>query len=182
MAITRSQKEEILQELVDKFKQAKSVVFAEYRGLTVKDVARVRAELRAKGVDYKVAKKTLLRLAAKEAGMEEIPNEVMEGPISAVFSFEDEVSGPKIIHTLGKELEGLTLKGGVMDGKLLTQADAVQLASIPSREELLAKLVGSMKAPISGFHGVLYGTMRQFVGTLQAIADKGDAPAPAEAA
>jgi large subunit ribosomal protein L10 len=173
MAISRTQKEELMQELIDKFKRAQSVVFAEYRGLTVKDIGKVRSELRAQGVEYKVAKKTLLRLAAKEAGLGDIPTEYMEGPISAVFSFDDVVTGPKIIHTLGKELEGLKLMGGVMGNQILSPKEANQLAQLPSRTELLAKLVGSMKAPISGFHGVLHGTIRQFVGTLQAVVDKG---------
>jgi large subunit ribosomal protein L10 len=173
MAISRSQKEELLQELIDKFKQSQSVVFAEYRGLTVKDVARVRSELRAQGVEYKVAKKTLIRLAAKEAGFGDIPTEYMEGPVSAVFSMNDAVTGPKVIFNLGKELEGLKLLGGVMGSQILSPKEANQLAQLPSRTELLAKLVGSMNAPISGFHGVLHGTMRKFVGTLQAIADKG---------
>lgn len=172
MAISKQKKEEVLQELVEKFQKAKSVVFAEYRGLTVKQVGEVRNQLRAEGVDYKVAKKTLLSLAAQKAGFKAIPTEYMEGPISAIFSYADEVTGPKIVHKLGKEYEGLTLKGGVMDGESFGPAQAVQLATIPSREELIAKMLGSLKAPISGFHGVLHGTIRQFVGTLQAIADK----------
>jgi len=172
MAISKQKKEEVLQELVEKFQKAKSVVFAEYRGLTVKQVGDVRKQLRDKGVDYKVAKKTLLSLAAQKAGFKAIPTEYMEGPISAVFSYEDEVSGPKVIHTLGKEYEGLTLKGGMMDGEPFGPAQAVQLAQIPSREELIAKMLGSLQAPIQGFQGVLHGTIRKFVGTLQAIAEK----------
>jgi large subunit ribosomal protein L10 len=172
MAISKQKKEEVLAELVEKFKTAKSVVFAEYRGLTVKQVGEVRKQLREQGVEYKVAKKTLLSLAAQQAGFKEIPMEYMEGPISAVFSFNDEVSGAKIIHKLGKEFEGLSLKGGVMDGEPFGASQAVQLAQIPSKEELIAKLLGSLQAPISGFHGVLHGTIRQFVGTLQAIVDK----------
>jgi large subunit ribosomal protein L10 len=172
MAITRQKKDEVLNELIEKFKLAKSIVFVEYRGISVKDVGNVRKQLRESGVDYKVAKKTLLNLAAQKAGFKAIPVEFMEGPISAVFSYNDEVSGPKIIHTLGKQYEGLVLKGGMMDGVPFGAAQAVQLAQIPSREELIAKMLGSMQAPIQGFHGVLHGTIRQFVGTLQAIADK----------
>lgn len=172
MAISRQKKEEVLQELVEKFKTAKSVVFAEYRGLTVKQVGEVRNQLREQGIYYKVAKKTLLNLAAQQAGFKSIPVEYMEGPISAVFSFQDEVSGPKIIYKLGKEFEGLSLKGGLMDGQAFGAAQAVQLAQIPSKEELIAKMLGSLQAPIRGFHGVLHGSIRQFVGTLQAVVDK----------
>jgi large subunit ribosomal protein L10 len=172
MAISRQKKEEVLQELVEKFKTAKSVVFAEYRGLSVKQVGEVRKQLREQGIYYKVAKKTLLNLAAQEAGFKAIPVEYMEGPISAVFSFNDEITGPKLIHTLGKEFEGLSLKGGLMDGQSFGAAKAIQLAQIPSKNELIAKLLGSLQAPIQGFHGVLHGTIRQFVGTLQAVADK----------
>ena len=173
MAITRQQKEVILADLIEKFKTSKSVMFSRNTGLTVEASQNLRNLLRESGISLHVAKKTLIKMAAKEAGYAEIPEEALEGSIAVAFSFEDEIAAAGIIHKVSKENENITLTGGILDGEVFGPAKAEQLALIPSKEELLAKLVGSMKAPISGFHGVLYGVMRQFVGTLQAVVDQG---------
>ncbi len=174
MAITREQKEQIVAELTGAFKDAKSVMFADNKGVTVKQSEQLRRTLRENGVQFKVAKRTLIRRAAAEAGFDNIPDEYLDGSIAAAFALEDEVAGAKIIYKLGKEFEALPLKGGIMDGEIFGADHAIALAKIPGRDELYAKLVGSLMAPVSGFHGVLYGTMRQFVGTLQALVDQGD--------
>lgn len=185
MAVSRQKKEQMLADLVEKFKTSKSVMFSQNRGLSVTDGQALRAKLRENGVELKVAKKTLIKLAAKEAGIQEIPSEALEGPIAAAFAFEDEIAAAKILFTESKTNEAIALVGGIFDGEAFGPEKALQLAQIPGKEELLAKLVGSMKAPISGFYGVLHGTMRQFVGTLQAIVDQGgvgEAPAATETA
>lgn len=182
MAITRGKKEEILANLIEQLKNSKSVIFADFRGVGVKEMDKLRSELRENGAKYMVAKRTLLKLAAKEAGIGEIPDEFVEGPVGAAFSYEDQVTGAKVLYKLGKEFDKLPLRGGIMDGEIFGADKANQLAQIPSREELLAKLVGSLKSPISGFHGTLYSVMRTFVGTLQAVVDKGGAPIPEEKA
>jgi len=181
MAITRQQKEIILADLVEKFKTSKSVMFSRNTGLSVADTQDLRTLLRESGVSLHVAKKTLIKMAAKEAGYAEIPAEALEGSIAVAFSFEDEIAAAGIIYKVSKTNENITLTGGILDGDVFGPEKALQLASIPSREELLAKLVGSMKAPISGFHGVLHGVMRQFVGTLQAVVDQGGVSAKEEA-
>lgn len=169
MPLSREQKAELLNDLVDKFSKAKSVSFSDYRGLSVNEMQELRGKLREKGMEYKVAKKTLFRLACKEAGIKEIPDEALEGPIGAAFSYEDEVAPFRVISVCSKEWESLQLLGGIMEGNGIGVNSAKELASLPSKEELLAKLVGSMKAPISGFHGVLHGVMRKFVGTMDAV-------------
>lgn len=174
MAISKDKKQQILSDLKSKFGDAKSVFFTSYTGLSVKDVSNVRRALRAEQAEMVVAKKTLIQLAAKDNGIEEIPAEAMEGPIAVVFSYDEELAGPQKIYSLAKEHEALGLTGGIMEGEAFGAEMAKKYATIPSKTELLAKLVGSMQAPISGFHGVLHGTMRQFVGTVQAIADKGE--------
>jgi len=181
MAVTRQQKELILADLIEKFKTSKSVMFSKNTGLSVQETQDLRGTLRDNGVSLHVAKKTLIRMAAKEAGYTEIPDEALEGPIAVAFSFEDEIAAASIIYKVSKANDKLTLTGGILDGDVFGPEKAVQLASIPSREELLAKLVGSMKAPISGFHGVLHGVMRQFVGTLQAVVDQGGISSASEA-
>jgi len=172
MPLTREQKAKLLKDLVDKFSTAKSVSFSEYRGLTVNEMQELRGKLREQGMEYKVSKKTLFRLACKEAGIKEIPNESLEGPVGATFSFEDEVAPFKVISTLSKQWKSLKLLGGIMEKAPISVKDAAELAKLPSKEELLAKLVGSMKAPISGFHGTLHGVLRKFVGTLDAVREQ----------
>ncbi len=174
MAISKDRKKEILASLEQKFGDAKSVFFTQYSGLSVQDVTKVRNALREEGAELVVAKKTLIKLAADKNGVSEIPDDVMEGPIAAVFSYDEGLSGPQQIHSLAKDHEQLSLTGGIMEGKAFGREKAVLYANTPTRSELYASLVGSLNAPISGFHGVLHGTMRQFVGTLQAIADKGE--------
>ncbi len=172
MAITKAKKEQVLQDLVQKFQEAKSVFFTEYKGLSVAQMADVRSQMREKGVECKVAKKTLIRRAAKQVKDLDLDSDLLPGPIRLVFSYEYEIAGPKVVKDLSKKFEALSLTGGIMEDELIDKQTAEQYAAIPSKEELYAKLVGSMKSPISGFHGVLHGVMRQFVGTLQAIADK----------
>jgi len=173
MTITRQKKEEILVELVKKFKEAQSIVFAQNKGLTVFETKELKNKLREKGAEMKVAKKTLMKIAAKEAGYEgEISNEVMDGAVGAVFSNDDLVAGAKVVYDYAKKHKALSLLGGLLDGKVLTLAETNTLATLPSKEELLTKLVYLLKSPISGFHGVLNNTVAGFVRALDAIAKK----------
>ena len=162
----------MLKELVDKMKAAKAVVFADYRGMSVKDISKMRRELKEKGVEYGVSKKTLIRIAAKEAGFPEIPEEVMEGPIAVAFSMEDELAGAKLIYNTSKKNENLKLRGALFEGRVLGVAETKTLAMLPGREELLAKFLYVIKSPIQGFHGVLQGTLSGFVRALKAISEK----------
>ncbi len=172
MAVSKEKKHQQLENLVEKFQGAKSIFFSEYSGISVKDFSKVRNTLRESDVECKVIKKTLIKLAAEQMGIKEIPSEALVGPIAVILSNDDEIAGAKLIKTLKKEHQTLALTGGIFDGEAFGADKAQAYAAIPARDELLAKLVGSMKSPISGFHGVMHGTMRQFVGTLQAIADK----------
>jgi large subunit ribosomal protein L10 len=183
MAVSRQKKEEILAELVELFKDAKSVSFGQCAGMSVKEISTMRNEMREKGVKFKVAKRTLFKLAAKENGIE-LPDEIIEGPVGAAFSFEDMVSGPKLIKATGKKVEVVKLMGGIMDGKVLSITQTNELADLPSKEELLAKFVGMIQGPLRGFHGVLNSGLGSFARTLTAYAEQlpaADAPAPAAA-
>lgn len=173
MPITKVQKEEILKALVDNMKQAKSVVFADYQGMSVKEVKEMRSKMREKGVSFQVAKKTLLKLAAKEAGYsDEIPVESIFGPIGAAFSMEDELAGAKMIHEISKKNDKLKLRGALFEGKALSVAQTKQLAMLSSKEELISKFIYVIKSPIQGFHGVLNNTIAGFVRVLDAIKEK----------
>lgn len=172
MAVTKEKKEQILKKLVEAMKGAKSVAFAEYKGISMKDLSRLRAELRKAKVTFTVAKKTLIRLAAKEAGFDNLPDEIMEGPIGAVFSMEDEIAAVKILHKFSKKVDAIKIKGALFNGRVLSTAEAKALALLPSKEELLAKFVYLLKSPITGFHGVLKNTISGFVRALNAIKEK----------
>jgi|WetSurMetagenome_2_1015567.scaffolds.fasta_scaffold143900_2 large subunit ribosomal protein L10 len=172
MAVTKDKKAEVLKDLNDKFSRAKAVYFSGYRGITVKKMVALRKKLHKEGVDYAVAKKTLYKIAAKNNNYPEIPDDIMEGPVAAAFGYDDVVIPVKVLHEFAKEAEQLVILGGLVDGKLISKAEAKVLAMLPSKEQLLAKLVGSMKAPISGFHGVLAGTIRKLVYALAAVRDK----------
>lgn len=167
MAVTRHKKLEILTDLKEKFKGAKSVVFTTYSGLSVKDLSKVRSALRANNVQCKVAKKTLINLAAQDNGYNEVPAGIMEGAIAAIFS-DDEVTGAKTIAVLSKEFNALKLLGGLMDGEVLSISQVEALSKMPSKEELLVKLLCSMKSPMSGLANSLAGVTRKLVYVLEA--------------
>lgn len=177
MAVTKAQKEEVLSELTDLFKKAKTVVFTQYQGTKVKDMRAMRKSLREKNVVFKVAKKTLMELAAKTVGFEEIPAGLMQGPIGLAFSLEDQMAPAKIIFDFGKIAESIKIAGAIFEGKIIDAAAAKAIATLPSREVLLARLVGSMKSPISGFHSVLHGVLRKFVYALSEVQKKKSASA-----
>ena len=178
MAITKEQKAQILQDLVDKFGRSKAVVFSDYRGLDVSSISNLRDRLREKGAETKVAKKTLIRLAAKESNIGELGDEVMEGPVSVTFSYEDEMAGLKALFKFSKENKNLKLLGGIINGKVASAEEIIQLAKLPSHEELIAKFIGSINAPVSGFVGILNNVLGGFVRVLQAYKDS--LPASAE--
>ena len=171
MAVSKAKKEEVIAELTDLFKNSKSVVFSDYQGISVKDVQTLRRNLLDNDSKFKVAKKTLVKLAAKDAGFDEIPEEALVGQVGVAFSMNDEIAAAKTLYDFSKTNDAVKLLSAFMEGKTLTKEETIALAKIPGRDELLAKMVGSMKSPISGFHGVLYSLLRSFVGVVDAYRD-----------
>jgi len=156
MAITKKQKDQILKNLEEKFSRAQAIYFAENKGLSVKNVSALRKKLHENGIDFVVAKKTLMKLAAKNQNLPEFTDEVLTGPIAAVIGYADMIIPSKIVKDFGATVENkVVLTGGMMEGKLLSKAQANELASLPSKQQLLAMLVGTMKAPITGFYMIL---------------------------
>ena len=166
-------KQAIVAELKEQLASAKGVVLTGYKGLTVAQDTELRRELREAGVSYHVAKNTMLRLAAKEAGVEGL-DEHLEDTTAVAFSTEDAVAPAKVICGFIKknkleDAEVLTVKVGMVEGKVIDLSEVKALASLPSREELIAKLLGSMNAPISNTVNVLQGVIRNAVYVLDAI-------------
>lgn len=167
---TREQKKSIVNGLVEKLKKAKAVVFSDYKGLIVKDMTTLRRDLEKEGTSLKVAKKTLIQLALKEAGFE-VDVKKLEGQLALAISEKDEVVAAKLIAALAKRNENIKILGGLLGSKELTAEEVQALAKLPSKEELLAKLVGTINGPVSGFVNVLAGNLRGLVQVLKGISE-----------
>lgn len=145
-------KQGVVTEIADKLQRAQSVVVVDYKGLTVEEVTDLRNKARAAGLDYKVYKNTLVRRAAQEVGGFDRFNDTdLVGANAFAFGYEDAVGPAKIMSDFAKGHAKLELKMGYVEGNFYDAATLVQLANIPSREELLAKLLGSFKSPIADF-------------------------------
>jgi len=166
--LTKTQKKKIIDELADKIKRQKSLVFTDVSGVNVGEIQKLRRGLRQAGIEYKVAKKTLINLALKEA-KQEIDISQLVGSLGLAFSYEDPIFPAKIIFKFAKEHKNLKVLGGIMENRFLTFEEVEAMSKILSREELLAKLVWSIKGPISGFVNVLAGNIRNLIGVLNAI-------------
>lgn len=171
MKQTKQQKAELIKELAEKLKVSKAVVFSDYKGLEVKDMTVLRKELRTAGVELKVLKKTLINIALKDAGIE-MDAKKLEGQIAIAVSSGDEVAAAKIIAKMAKVNENLKIVGGILGTNELSADEVKALAKLPSKEELLAKLVGTLNAPVSGFVNVLAGNLRGLVNVLKAVAER----------
>lgn len=170
MTQTKEQKKSVVKDLAEKLKNSKSVVFSDYKGLAVKDMMALRRELKKEGVDLKVAKKTLIKLALKDAGFE-IDARKFDGQLALAISSQDEVVAANIIAKTAKTNENIKIVGGILGAKELTEEETKSLALIPSKQELLAKLVRSLERPVSGFVNVLTGNIKGLVNVLNAISD-----------
>jgi len=145
--MARSDKAASVAELVEDFKSADATVVTEYRGLTVTAIKELRRSLGV-GTKYKVAKNTLVKIAAKEAGVE-VADSLLTGPTAVAFVQGDSVAAAKSLKNFQKENPFLIIKGGIFEGKSVTTAEIMKLADLESREVLLAKLAGAMKASMA---------------------------------
>ena len=146
----REIKEAKVAEIKEKLEKAQTVVLASYQGLTVEEDTQLRKKLREAGIEYKVYKNTLVTRAAKELGIEGIA-EYLNGPVSMAFGYEDVTAPARILNDFAKDHKKLELKAGLVEGEIYDKAKLEQLASIPSKEVLIAKLLGSIKSPLSNF-------------------------------
>ena len=156
-------KQAAVAEIKAKFEQAKSVVMIDYRGMTVAEVTELRKQFRAAGVEYAVLKNSLVGIAAKEAGIEGL-DPILEGPTALAFGMTDAVAPAKIIAEFAKKNDKLKVKAGILDGAILDVAGVEKLSAIPSREVLIAKVMGSMMSAVSKFVYVLEAIRKQKAG------------------
>jgi large subunit ribosomal protein L10 len=156
----RQLKEAKVAEIKEKLEKAQGVVLSQYQGLNVEDDTLLRKNLREAGVEYKVYKNTLVILAAKELGIEGIITH-LQGPISIAFGYEEPTAPARILNEFAKTHKKLELKAAIIQGQVFDGAQVNELASIPPRNVLLAKLLGSFKAPISNLAYVLNSIKEQ---------------------
>ena len=169
-------KQAIVQEIADKMKNAQGTVVVDYRGINVEEVTELRKKARENNIDYKVYKNSMMRFAAKEAGVEGLLD-VLVGPTAIAFCEDDPVAPAKLINDFAGEHKALEIKAGVVEGKVLDVAGVKELAELPPREVLVAKVLGGLNAPISGFANVLNANLKGLVVALNAIAEQKGAEA-----
>ena len=172
MAITRVRKEETVKKLNDRFEKASNAVFTGYKGLDVESMDKARQILRDKGIEYQIAKKTLIKLAVKNTFNIDLSDEAMEGPVGVAFGYEDSVSLCKILASISKELEEFKLLGGIVDKENVDQEMVIALSKMLSKDELYAKFIGIIKSPLNSFGGMLSGGLSSFARAVKAYADQ----------
>ena len=180
MGDPRPEKIAIVAEVQEKFSNAEAVILTEYRGLDVTDMAVLRTAMKQAGGEYKVYKNTLVRVAAKELNLE--IEELLVGPTAIAFtgirpdgSSGDPVSIAKVLTNFSKDHEDLIIKGGVLEGALLSSEEITALSKIAPREELLARLAGGMAAPLREFASLLNAIPQNFAYALSALIEAGGA-------
>lgn len=144
----RELKQAKVAEIREKLEKSQGIVLADYQGLTVEEDTALRKVLREEGVEYKVYKNNLVVLAAKELGIQGLDT-YLEGPVSIAFGYEDATAPARVLNTFAKDHKKLELKAGMVDGTVYDKSQVEKLATIPSKEVLIAKLLGSFKAPLS---------------------------------
>lgn len=175
------QKKAQVAEVAEALKSAQTGILVDYRGLTVEEDTKLRNNLRQAGVKYFVVKNTLLRLAAKEVGLEGL-DDALHGPTALAVSDEDAVAPAKVMAEFAKENDKLEIKTGFMDGSVMTLDEVKQLAATPNRETLMAKMLGSLNAPISNLARLLSTIVDGGEEIADLVAKKNAEAAPAEEA
>ncbi|MDD2730561.1 MAG: 50S ribosomal protein L10 [Candidatus Portnoybacteria bacterium] len=166
---TKNQKETLIKEIAERLAKTKAVVFADYTGLSVSKITDLRRKLKAQNGELKVAKKTLVGLAFKKAGFDGVETKKMSGQVAVAFGYQDEIAPAKVIYDFAKKENKLKILGGIIESKFIEAVSVLNLAKLPSRQELLAKAVGSIAAPLSGMVNVLQGNLRGLVQVLAQI-------------
>ncbi|HET7521702.1 MAG TPA: 50S ribosomal protein L10 [Bacillales bacterium] len=144
------QKKKVVAEIADKFRESKSTVIVDYRGLNVAEISELRKQLREAGVDFKVYKNTMIRRATAEVGLTDL-DEKLVGPTAVAFSNEDVIAPAKVIGNFAKDHEVLEIKTGVIEGEVAGAEQIIALSKLPSRDGLLSMLCSVLQAPIRNF-------------------------------
>ena len=170
MSLNLEEKKEVVAEVAERLTKAQAVVLAEYRGLPVEQITVLRSQARASGVYLRVLKNTLARRAVQGTPFEKLSDQ-MVGPLAYGIS-DDPVAAAKVLYAYAKGNDKLVIKGGAMPNYVMTAKEVGNLATLPGREELLARLMGTMQAPVTKFVQTLNEVPSKFVRALAAIRDQ----------
>ncbi|MDO4549144.1 MAG: 50S ribosomal protein L10 [Clostridia bacterium] len=161
-------KKQVVAEIKEKFENCQSAVLVDYRGLTVAEVTELRNLFRAAGVEYQVLKNTMIDLAVKQLGIEGM-DEYLKGPTAVAFGMNDPASPAKILIDFMKKTKKMEIKCAVVEGSVLDKAGVQALSELPPKEVLIAKMMGSLNMPITGFVGVLSAVLKSLVYAIEAV-------------
>jgi large subunit ribosomal protein L10 len=175
-----AEKEATVRDLTGRMRRAKLAVVTDYRGLTVRDLAALRRQLRPFQVEYSVAKNTLLRIAARDGEVEGLDG-LLAGPTAVAFCYDDIVGASKVLAEFARASRILAIRGGVLDGRAIGADEVTRLATLPSVEHLRAEVVGAIGGPLAALVGVLNGVLQTLVATLAARAEQQGGAPPAAA-
>ncbi len=166
--MSREKKAQIIDRLQEAFSKSSISILTDYRGLTTPEMTNLRRRLQASGSEYKVVKNTLARLAATRAGKDDLVS-ILEGPVAIAFGYGDiTVPAKVLLGYIGDSKTSLSIKGGFLGDRLLTSEEVRTLSALPTREVLLAMVLGQMKSPVSTLLGCLTTPIRGIIGVLQA--------------
>lgn len=171
MAKTKEEKIKIVEKLKENLKKEKSLVLVNCNKLKAREIFELREKLKSKGALLQVVKKTLLKIALRTLGKRKIEKEIekIKEPLALIFSFSDEISGPKVCFNFSKENKDLKILGGLLGEKVLTKKEIEKIAKIPSKEELLKNFLWVLNSPIRKLLMVLSGNLRNFIFLLTEI-------------
>jgi large subunit ribosomal protein L10 len=166
-----NEKQRLVAEIKDRLSSTGGLIMADYRGLSVKEMRTLRTSMREAGAEVTVYKNSLTQIAMREL---ELPNmdEFLEGPTAFVFTPEDPVASAKALLAFGKEHKVFAFKGGLIDGQVVSADEIKTIASLPSRDELIAKLMGTMLNPLRNFMAMANAPAGAFARAVQAVADQ----------
>ena len=162
MLLTREKKEQLVTEMTSHLEKSKTIVLVNFQGLKVKEIQELKKKLREQGIGFQIVKNSLLKIALKNKNLS-FQETLLDQPVAIVWGGEDEVLPAKITAEFGKTAENLTILGGIVNLNFADVSLIKQLASLPGREELYAKLTGTLNAPLSRLVNVLQGNLRSLV-------------------
>jgi large subunit ribosomal protein L10 len=168
----KEQKAEQVEEIAERLKKAKVAVLTDYRGLTVSQLQELRTRLRGGQVEYRVIKNTLARRAAEAAGVPALQQE-LKGPVAIAFGYDDLGVPAKLINEFIRATRlKLEVVGGLVEGRVFSPEQVKQLADLPSRESLIAQLLGTLQSPVGQLVGIMQTPVQQLIGVLNAYKEK----------
>jgi len=168
MALTKAQKQKIVEDLKEKIAKQKAIIFIDFSGLKVKDLSGLRRKLKVADCQLKVAKKTLMGIAFKGAKIE-VEAKKLPGEVALVFGYKDPISPAKIVYQFAAMNPSLKILGGFFENKFRELEEIITLAQLPTREELLVRLVGSIQAPVSNFVRILEANIKGLIYVLTKV-------------